>query len=391
MSFNEKVLIVGTVDTEIYLCPATFSGSMHGLVFSNITGADVTVALKHYSQASGQITVFANALKVAANTPLAWPKPINLVAGDKLICAASAANAVTVLSAVYLGSSAPAAAGLTPRGTYTDQASYVLNDVVTLAGTSYINVAPCIGVSPPAANWMILSLKGEKGDQGLQGIQGVKGDAGLQGIQGVKGDTGSAPSTDVVAEGATNKYFTAPRVLSTALAGLSVVTNQVIAATDTVLQAIGYLQKQISDAVTSIATKQANLVSGTNIKTVNSTSLLGGGDVVVGYANIPQNSQSAAYTLTAADANKHVLHPSADTTARTVTIPANSVVAFPIGTAITFVNQASAGVLTIAITSDVMRLAGTGTTGSRTLAANGLATALKITSTEWIISGAGLT
>jgi hypothetical protein len=38
-----------------------------------------------------------------------------------------------------------------------------------------------------------------------------------------------------------------------------------------------------------------------------------------------------------------------------------------------------------------MRLAGAGTTGSRTLAANGVATAIKITSTEWIISGTGLT
>lgn len=105
---------------------------------------------------------------------------------------------------------------------------------------------------------------------------------------------------------------------------------------------------------------------------------------------IPQNSQSTAYTLVLADANKHILHPSADTTARTFTIPANSSVAYPIGTAITFVNQNAAGVLTIAITTDTMRLAGVGTTGSRTLAANGTATALKITSTEWIISGVGL-
>lgn len=106
---------------------------------------------------------------------------------------------------------------------------------------------------------------------------------------------------------------------------------------------------------------------------------------------IAQNSQSTAYTLVLGDANKHILHPSADTTARIFTIPANSSVGFPIGTAVTFVNQDSAGVVTIAITTDTMRLAGAGTTGSRTLAANGMATALKITSTEWIISGTGLT
>lgn len=111
----------------------------------------------------------------------------------------------------------------------------------------------------------------------------------------------------------------------------------------------------------------------------------------LGFRNIPQNSQSAAYTLVLSDAGKHILHPSADTTARTFTIPANSSVAFPIGTAITFINQNGAGTVTIAITTDTMRLSPAGTTGSRTLAANGSATAIKITSTEWIISGSGLT
>lgn len=126
-----------------------------------------------------------------------------------------------------------------------------------------------------------------------------------------------------------------------------------------------------------------------NNLSVNGTITFGGESA--GYLNVPQNSKSAAYTLVLADAGKHILHPSADTTARTFTIPANSAVAFPIGTAVTFVNQASAGSLTIAITTDTMRLAGAGTTGSRTLAANGIATAIKLTATEWIISGTNLT
>jgi hypothetical protein len=115
------------------------------------------------------------------------------------------------------------------------------------------------------------------------------------------------------------------------------------------------------------------------------------GTNAVGFRIIPQNSQSAAYTAVLTDSGKHILHPSADTTARTFTIPANGSVAYPIGTALTFVNQNGAGTVTIAITTDTMRLAGAGTTGSRTLAANGVATAIKITSTEWIISGTGLT
>jgi len=110
----------------------------------------------------------------------------------------------------------------------------------------------------------------------------------------------------------------------------------------------------------------------------------------VGFLNIPQNSQSAAYTLVLADAGKHIFHPSTDANARTYTIPANGSVAYPIGTAITFVNMTSQ-VVTIAITTDTMYLAKDGTTGSRSLAQYGSATALKLTSTTWLISGSALT
>jgi hypothetical protein len=187
----------------------------------------------------------------------------------------------------------------------------------------------------------------------------------------------SPGSTDAVTEGATNLYFTAARVRSTVLTGLSLATNAAITASDTVLSAFGKLQKQVTDLIAAALTSSD---IGATVQAYSAQLFTG----------VPQNSKSAAYTLVAADANKHILHPSADTTARIFTIPANASVAFPVGTAITFVNQNGAGVVTIAITTDTMRLAGVGTTGSRTLAANGMATALKVTSTEWIISGSGL-
>lgn len=114
------------------------------------------------------------------------------------------------------------------------------------------------------------------------------------------------------------------------------------------------------------------------------------GTDAVGFRNIPQNSQSTAYTLVLEDSGKHILHPASDANARTYTIPANSSVAYPIGTAITFINM-TAAVVTIAITTDTMYLSSAGTTGSRSLAQYGSATAIKITSTNWIISGSGLT
>ena len=111
----------------------------------------------------------------------------------------------------------------------------------------------------------------------------------------------------------------------------------------------------------------------------------------VGYRDIAQVSFSADRTLGLSDAGKHCLHPSADIVARTLTIPANASVAFPLGTAITVVNQSGAGVVSIAITTDTMRFIGTGSTGTRVLAANGLCTLLKITPTEWVVIGTGLT
>jgi hypothetical protein len=114
------------------------------------------------------------------------------------------------------------------------------------------------------------------------------------------------------------------------------------------------------------------------------------GTDAVGFRNVPVNSQSAAYTLVLADSGKVILHPAGDANARTFTIPANSSVAYAVGTAITFINMTSQ-VVTIAITTDTMYLSAAGTTGSRSLAQYGSATAIKITSTNWVISGSGLT
>lgn len=108
---------------------------------------------------------------------------------------------------------------------------------------------------------------------------------------------------------------------------------------------------------------------------------------IVGTA--PVNSQSANYTLVLTDAGKVILHPTSDNNPRTFTIPANASVAYPVGTCLTFINTINT--VTIAITSDTMTLAGAGSTGSRTLAANGMASAVKLTSTTWMISGTGLT
>jgi hypothetical protein len=134
------------------------------------------------------------------------------------------------------------------------------------------------------------------------------------------------------------------------------------------------------------------LVSGGALGTPSSGTLSSctvDGTDAVGFRNTPVNSQSAAYTLVLADSGKTILHPVADDNARTFTIPANASVAYAVGTVVTFVNLINT--VTIAITTDTMYLAGDGTTGSRTLAAYGVASAVKVASTTWVISGNGLT
>lgn len=169
----------------------------------------------------------------------------------------------------------------------------------------------------------------------------------------------------------------------------------VVAAANNVGGGTGYgtMASQNADAVNitggtlsnvTISSSFANGLTSTDQITVVSTPA----EQSAGYLGVPQNSQSDDYTLIATDAGKHIFHPAGDANDRTFTIPANSSVAYPIGTAVTFINMSNT--VTIAITSDTLTLAGAGSTGSRTLAAYGMATAIKITSTSWIISGTNL-
>ena len=107
----------------------------------------------------------------------------------------------------------------------------------------------------------------------------------------------------------------------------------------------------------------------------------------VGYLNIPQEEQTGNYTLVLGDSGKHIYRGSGS--AATWTIPANASVAYPVGTALTFINLSATDV-SIAITSDTMYLSDAGTTGTRTLGQYGSATAVKVASTTWLISGSGL-
>jgi hypothetical protein len=140
--------------------------------------------------------------------------------------------------------------------------------------------------------------------------------------------------------------------------------------------------------------ENANLVLATNNATV--LTFAPGGAITtantdageVGFKGTPQNAQAGNYTLVLTDAGK-VIYKASGGAGETITIPANGSVAFPVGTIIRIVNNGG-GSLTIAITTDTLSLAGAGTTGSRTLSDHGVAIIEKVATTEWFISGSGV-
>jgi hypothetical protein len=111
---------------------------------------------------------------------------------------------------------------------------------------------------------------------------------------------------------------------------------------------------------------------------------------------IPWREFTTDYTAIITDEGKGLCLTAA-TAPRTFTLPANAAVPMLHGasggfcTAITFLNLAP-HVLSIAIAGgDTLRQIGPGGTGTRSLAQYGLATALKVNATTWVINGTGLT
>lgn len=119
----------------------------------------------------------------------------------------------------------------------------------TLSGGIY-SVAPMQGYVKASADALRAAVNqyGEK-----LALLGTTGNYDI--LPKEKGGTGSAtPDSDFIAEGATNKFFTAARVLDTVLSGLSTASAVAVSATDKMLVAIGKLQAQ----VTARAMKGAN-------------------------------------------------------------------------------------------------------------------------------------
>jgi hypothetical protein len=141
--------------------------------------------------------------------------------------------------------------------------------------------------------------------------------------------TNTLDTTDQIPETVSNRYFTESRVLETEITGVNTSAgNTSIGVTDTILLAFGKLQNQISSLLsslssyvtnsslattlssyvtnsalgTSLSAKQDTLQSGTNIKTINSQSIVGSGNIVIsagggGSFSLPTESTEIAFDI----------------------------------------------------------------------------------------------
>ncbi len=131
-------------------------------------------------------------------------------------------------------------------------------------------------------------------------------------------------------------------------------------------------------------------LSVTGNATISGTTTItdsGGGQQTAGYLGVPFVTIGASHTFTLSDMGK-AYQPT--TSGLTFTIPANAVTAFPLGTVITIVCS-GAGV-TLAINSDTLEWfrGGTQVAGTRTIAPYSIVTVFKRTTTEWDLTGNGI-
>ena len=138
------------------------------------------------------------------------------------------------------------------------------------------------------------------------------------------------------------------------------------------------------NATTFIGNTNAATITGTVANGTTTTAASG-----VGYMGMPQiTNPSSTYSIQVEDAGKHIYMTS---TGRTINF-GNTANTLPTGATIVIINGGSA-TTSITATTGTLRMAGTGATGDRTLAPDGMATLVKVVSGAspiWIISGNGL-
>jgi len=170
------------------------------------------------------------------------------------------------------------------------------------------------------------------------------------------------------------------------VAGGNVTTSGLITATGNIqgsnLRTVGLASvtgNVIGGNLTTAGTVSAAIVNTTNFSAGN-TATVTSASYTIGYRDLPQIGSFGTLALT--DGGKHYYGSG------TINIPTNAAVALAVGTAVLIIASSAATISPAG--GVVLRLAGTSTTGSRTLAQYGIATLVKVATNTWYISGTGI-
>lgn len=169
MSMRSSPVTLAMTDTDIWECPATYSGAIR-LVISNINAGSRTLTLKFYKQSTAVTTTTVTGFAIAGNS-VNKDISVSMEPGDKLIGSASAVSSLVVWPTISVADTS-ARVGLTPTGVWNSGTTYAKNDVVAKDGTSYLSMAASNLNHDPASNpawWMVNASKGEQGAVGADG------------------------------------------------------------------------------------------------------------------------------------------------------------------------------------------------------------------------------
>ena len=181
----------------------------------------------------------------------------------------------------------------------------------------------------------------------------------------------AANSSANLAQSAFNTANSSNSLAQSAFNGANSSANLAQAAFNEANSATNLAQSSFSVANTANTLAQASFNAANNAGTI-----------------IPQVLFTADATLALSDLGKHLY--STLSTANTITIPDNGTVVWPVGSAITIVNQGTANISLVQASGVSLYMAGNTTSSSRNVASYGMATLLNVSANVWFINGTGV-